>query len=168
MNPFASSLHLRVVVVDLKVEEALALDEALPATVVALDVAAEEVLTEVARTALRVLEATVPDTEEPDELAVAVLGNTDVNEPDAPAVAEPEDPDVDKREEPALAVFQYAASRDCTAPTFRYASRLLKNATLAWIAASEKSPVREVNSFLANDLGLYRGSIGSMKLVFSS
>lgn len=154
---------------DLKVEEALALDEALPATVAALDVAAEEVLTEVVRDALRVLEATVPDTEEPDGLAVAVLGNTDVDEPDAPAVAEPEeDSDVDEPGEPAFAVFQYAASRDCTAPTFRYASRLLKNATLAWIAVSEKSPVREVNSFLANDFGRYRGSIGSMKLVFSS
>ena len=104
---------------DLKVEEALALDEALPATVVALDVAAE-VLVEVVRDALRVLEATVPDTEGSDELAVAELGNTDVDEPDAPAVEEPEeDPDVDEPGEPALAVFQYAASRDCTAPTFR-------------------------------------------------
>jgi len=100
-------------------EEALALDEALPATVVALDVAAE-VLVEVVRDALRVLEATVPDTEGPDELAVAVLGNTDVDEPDAPAVEEPEeDPDVDEPGEPALAVFQYSARRDCTAPTLR-------------------------------------------------
>lgn len=150
-------------------DDALALDEALPATVVALEVAAEEALTEVVSDALRVLEATVLDAEEPpDEPAVAVPGDTDVDEPDAPAVAEPENPDVDEPGEPALAVFQYAASRDCTAPTFRYASRLLKNATLAWIAASEKSPVLDVKSFLANDLGRYRGSIGSMKLVFSS
>ena len=104
---------------DLKVEDALALDGALPATVVALDVAAEEVLTEVVSDALLVLEVTVPDTGEPDELAVAVLSDPVVDEPDAPAVAEPEDPDVDEPGEPALAVFQYAASRDCTAPTLR-------------------------------------------------
>lgn len=115
----SSYTHLRVVVVDLKVEEVLALDDAVPGTVVALDVAAEEVLTEVVIDALRVLEATVPDTEEPDELAVAVLDNPDVDEPDAPAVAEPDDPDVDEPGDPALAVFQYAASRDCTAPTLR-------------------------------------------------
>ena len=115
---------------DLRVEEALALDEALIAAVVALDVA-EDVLTEVVSDALRVLEATVPATEEPDEPAVAVLGDPVVDEPDAPAVAELDDPDVDEPGETALAVFQYAASRDCTAPTFRYASRLLKNATLA-------------------------------------
>lgn len=102
----SSYLHLRVVVVDLKVEEALALDEALPATVVALDVAAEEVLTEVVSDALRVLEATVPDTEEPDELTVAVLSTPEVDEPDAPAVAELDDPDVDEPGESALAVFQ--------------------------------------------------------------
>lgn len=99
-------LHLRVVVVDLKVEEALALDEALPATVVALDVVAEEVLTEVVSDALRVLEATVPDTEEPDELTVAVLSTPEVDGPDAPAVAELDEPDVDEPEESALAVFQ--------------------------------------------------------------
>ena len=127
----SSYLHLRVVVVDLKVEEALALDEALPAAVVALDVAAEEVLTEVVSDALRVLVATVPDTEEPDEPVVTELSDPVVDEPDAPAVAELDDPDVDEPGEPALAVFQYAARRDCTAPTFRYASRLLKNATLA-------------------------------------
>jgi hypothetical protein len=44
----------------------------------------------------------------------------------------------------------------------------LKKATLAWIAESAKSPVRDVKSLLENDLGRYRGSIGSMKLVFSS
>ena len=105
---------------DLTVEEALALDEALPATVVALDVAAEEALTEVVSDALRVLEATVPDTEEPpDEPAVVVLDDPGVDEPDATPVAEPEYTDVDEPGEPALAVFQYAASRDCTAPTFR-------------------------------------------------
>ena len=85
------------------VEEILALDEALPAAAVALEVAAEEALTEVVSDAFRVLEATVPDAEEPDELAVAVLS----------------DPDVDEPEEPALAFFQYAARRYCTGPTLR-------------------------------------------------
>jgi hypothetical protein len=112
--------HLRVVVVVLKVEvdEALTLDEAVPATVVALDVA-EEVLTEVESEALRVLEATKPDADELDEPAVDVLSDPDVEEPDAPAVDEPDTPDVDEPGEPLLAVFQYAASRDCTAPTLR-------------------------------------------------
>ena len=152
---------------DFKVDEVLTLDEALPATVVALEVA-EEVPTEVESEALRVLEATGPDAEELDEPAVAVLSDPEVDEPDALAVAELDDPDVDEPGEPALAVFQYAASRDCTAPTLRYASRLLKNATLDWIAASVKSPVLAVKSFLAKDKGRYRGSIGSMELVFSS
>jgi hypothetical protein len=114
----SSHSHLRVVVVDLKVDEVLTLDEALPATVVALDVA-EEVLTEMEIEAVRVLEATGPDTDEVDEPAVVVLSDPDVEGPDAPAVAELDDPDVDEPGEPVLAVFQYAARRDCTAPTLR-------------------------------------------------
>lgn len=96
--------HLRVVV-DLKVEEALTLDEALPATVVALDVA-EEVLTEVESEAVCMLEATEPDTDKVDEPAVAVLNDLEVDELDAPAVDGLDTPDVDEPGEPALAVFQ--------------------------------------------------------------
>ena len=46
-------------------------------------------------------------------------------------VVEPDEPDVDELAEPAVAVAQYAERRDCTAATLRYASRLLKKATLA-------------------------------------
>lgn len=102
----SSHAHLRVVVVTLEADEVLVLDEALPATVVALDVAAEEVLTEVVSEALRVLEVTMPDAEDPDDPAVAVLSDADVDDPDAPAVAEPDDPDVDEPGDPVLAVFQ--------------------------------------------------------------
>jgi hypothetical protein len=107
-NPGPSShAHLLVVVVTLEAEEVLALDEALPATVVALDVAAaEEVLTEVVIEALRVLETDGPDADEVDEPAVDVLCDADVDEPDAPAVAEPDDPDVEEPGDPVLAVFQ--------------------------------------------------------------
>jgi len=87
------------------VDEVLTLDEALPATVVALDVA-EEVLTEVESEAVRVLEATEPDVDELDEPAVVALSDPEVEEPNSPAVAELEDPDVDDPGEPALAVFQ--------------------------------------------------------------
>jgi hypothetical protein len=69
---YSSHAYLLVVVVVLEAEEVLALDEALPATVVALDVAAEEVLTEVESDPVRVLEATVPDAEDPDDPAVVV------------------------------------------------------------------------------------------------
>jgi hypothetical protein len=118
---FANSRVRVVVVVDLKVEEALVLnDEGDPAAVVTLDVAdvaldvAEvlltvpepgllDVLTEVEREALRVLEIDELDAEEPDEPPVVELG----------------DPDVDEPGEPGVAVFQQAASRDCTSPTFR-------------------------------------------------
>jgi hypothetical protein len=111
---FANSRVRVVVVVDLKVEEALVLnDEGDPAAVVALDVAEVlltvpepgllDVLTEVEREALRVLEIDELDAEEPDEPPVVELG----------------DPDVDEPGEPGVAVFQQAASRDCTSPTFR-------------------------------------------------
>jgi hypothetical protein len=76
--------------VNFEAEEVLALDEALLATVVVLDVAADEVLTEVVSEALRVLAATVPDADETDD----------------PAVTVPSDPDVDEPEDPVLAVFQ--------------------------------------------------------------
>ena len=93
-------------VVALTVEEVLTLDEALPATVVALEVA-DEVLTEVVSDALRVLEATVPDEEEELGLpAVDVPSAPDVDDPDAPAVVDPDDPDVDDPGEPVDAVFQ--------------------------------------------------------------
>jgi len=96
------------VVVDLKVEEVLALDEAVPATVVALDVA-EEDLTDVESEALRVFGATGPDAEELDEPAVVVLSDPEVDEPGALAVAELGDPDDDELGEPGepvVAVFQ--------------------------------------------------------------
>lgn len=91
---------------DFEAEEVLALDEALPATVVTLDVAAEEDLTEVVSDALRVLEAAEPDAEEAEELAVAVLKDPEVDDPDTPAVAELDDADVDELGESVLVVFQ--------------------------------------------------------------
>jgi hypothetical protein len=102
---FANSRVRVVVVVDLKVEEALVLnDEGDPAAVVTLDVADVALdVAEVEREALRVLEIDELDAEEPDEPPVVELG----------------DPDVDEPGEPGVAVFQQAASRDCTSPTFR-------------------------------------------------
>lgn len=41
-------------------------------------------------------------------------------------------------------VDQYCSRADSTPALLRYASRLLKKATLAWIEESEKSPLREV------------------------
>lgn len=92
--------YLRVVVV-LEAEEVLALDEALPTTVVALDVAVEEALTDVESVALLVLETDGPDADDPENPAVVVPTDPKVDDPDAPTVAEPDDP-----EDPVLAVFQ--------------------------------------------------------------
>lgn len=88
-------LQLRVVVEVLEEVEVLALDDAVPAAVVTLEVADVvlavlelDTLTEVEIEALRVLEA-----EEPDGLEVAEVGEPDVDEPGKPG-------------EPAVAVFQ--------------------------------------------------------------
>lgn len=106
--PRKSCPHLRVVVVvvALTVEEVLALDGALPATVVVVLDVAEEVLTEVVSDTLRVPEATGLDTEELDPPAVDVPSAPEVDDPDAPAVVEPDDPDVDEPGAPVDAVFQ--------------------------------------------------------------
>jgi hypothetical protein len=104
------------------------------AAVVALDTAEDAVI-------LFVTDALI----EVESEALRVLGTPDAVKPDEAVVEEPAGA--------ALLVCQYAASRDCTSPTFRYASSPLKNATLAWITASEKLPLREVKSLSAKDLG---------------
>lgn len=93
---------------------------------------ADATLVVVAALELDELVLAVPVLEALVEVESVALGTLEPEE--VLGVVEPDGPDVDELAEPGepgVAVAQYAERRDCTAATLRYASRLLKKATLA-------------------------------------